>query len=745
LIEEGATDNLMDYGRPPGTKLWKYQWDLIHDPENVLFSWTEEGEEGAAIIEFPTCTKMEIERFRAAYIHGNSVSFIKDKGFGFSADDIKLLDGKKYDVIGITVSEDVDFWPHTINPTVEIKNEYAYFNLGNGVEFYTSEDDYRNKGVEDYLFPDTETKKQSWETELNGLKQSLLNNLKEDNPSELLKELAILPESETNRLTDKEKDDILNYLATVNSKPSFSCVEWPEILSKVSVESKGNTPLDEDWVIESIKQFISDQEEEQDIVEFYNTHASGDIRKDEASEDRYFLYKHSNNKVNLYANKYADVGLELSSTTEMSFNILTNRESIEFNIDFKDLANEQLILRFRTKDLADFENQFNDLGYDGAQMKKAMTNRLWAALYKTKDFHEFRTLVKYIPDRLSHDEKTKCINTIYDESKGKFTTDEHNIICSLIENVNSSDDAEKMVAWLKSNPQILDKLFSSIDDWSADKFSSIAEAVLVLYYKQDKGIVIAEGKDVDAENLFEWNPPGNTNKFQFDIPESWDDYWSQAEKIRDDTYTISYSTKYENEKFVIKSTYHFVDGPSNYSFSFDPFETVSVYFAVDNKHVKAGGWTVPMPSIYLAWLINQGERDANQTMLSIGTTAVSMAFGIGELNLALKGSKYIKVAITGTLLIKNINDFLLENDGYKDEIRELLGQDFVTKYKQISNIIDVVLISKQTISGELEEKVNALGMAWNKIDEQNLKQLETKYPELYKLINREIEKIKSLQ
>ncbi|MFO8000376.1 MAG: hypothetical protein R6U46_03970, partial [Marinilabilia sp.] len=46
LIEEGRSDNLMDYGRPPGTKLWKYQWDLIHDPEGVLFAWTEEKEEG---------------------------------------------------------------------------------------------------------------------------------------------------------------------------------------------------------------------------------------------------------------------------------------------------------------------------------------------------------------------------------------------------------------------------------------------------------------------------------------------------------------------------------------------------------------------------------------------------------------------------------------------------------------------------------------------------------------------------
>jgi hypothetical protein len=84
--------------------------------------------------------------------------------------------------------------------------------------------------------------------------------------SELLKELAILPETETHRFTDKEKDDILNYLATVNSKPLFSCVDWQVIIRKVSVLSKGNTPSDEyssDRVIESITQFIKSQEEDQ--------------------------------------------------------------------------------------------------------------------------------------------------------------------------------------------------------------------------------------------------------------------------------------------------------------------------------------------------------------------------------------------------------------------------------------------------------------------------------------------------
>jgi hypothetical protein len=42
----GATNNLMDYAAPTATQLNKYQWDLIHDPENMLFAWLEDEEEG---------------------------------------------------------------------------------------------------------------------------------------------------------------------------------------------------------------------------------------------------------------------------------------------------------------------------------------------------------------------------------------------------------------------------------------------------------------------------------------------------------------------------------------------------------------------------------------------------------------------------------------------------------------------------------------------------------------------------
>ena len=37
----------MDYSGTQATKLYKYQWDYIHDPQTMLFAWAEEEEEGA--------------------------------------------------------------------------------------------------------------------------------------------------------------------------------------------------------------------------------------------------------------------------------------------------------------------------------------------------------------------------------------------------------------------------------------------------------------------------------------------------------------------------------------------------------------------------------------------------------------------------------------------------------------------------------------------------------------------------
>ena len=42
VFKEKSTQNLMDY--TGGTELWKYQWDLIHDPEMVVMGSLDEDE-----------------------------------------------------------------------------------------------------------------------------------------------------------------------------------------------------------------------------------------------------------------------------------------------------------------------------------------------------------------------------------------------------------------------------------------------------------------------------------------------------------------------------------------------------------------------------------------------------------------------------------------------------------------------------------------------------------------------------
>jgi len=44
VLSEGTTNNLLDYNG--GTALYKYQWDLIHDPQKIWFAWMEEEGEG---------------------------------------------------------------------------------------------------------------------------------------------------------------------------------------------------------------------------------------------------------------------------------------------------------------------------------------------------------------------------------------------------------------------------------------------------------------------------------------------------------------------------------------------------------------------------------------------------------------------------------------------------------------------------------------------------------------------------
>ncbi|MFT3737208.1 MAG: hypothetical protein QM786_00440 [Breznakibacter sp.] len=49
VFPEKSTSNLLDYAG--GTELWKYQWDLIHDPEMILLGFLQDESEGAMVVK----------------------------------------------------------------------------------------------------------------------------------------------------------------------------------------------------------------------------------------------------------------------------------------------------------------------------------------------------------------------------------------------------------------------------------------------------------------------------------------------------------------------------------------------------------------------------------------------------------------------------------------------------------------------------------------------------------------------
>ncbi len=101
-FNKGTTKNLLDYSN--STELWKYQWDLIHNPERIWFSWLEEEEEGASVIDRPGKVRAIIELVRYAYACDKS---IKLESGTPSTNNITLGDSHKYGFIGIYIKGDV--------------------------------------------------------------------------------------------------------------------------------------------------------------------------------------------------------------------------------------------------------------------------------------------------------------------------------------------------------------------------------------------------------------------------------------------------------------------------------------------------------------------------------------------------------------------------------------------------------------------------------------------------------------
>ena len=96
-LTKGSTDNLMDYGK--GTRLHKYQWDLVHDPKAML-GWFQEQEESAS---YDFCEVMFQDKLNA--IRAANLAKEEEVSFDWSGEamDCKLW-GKKVGALSLEVA-----------------------------------------------------------------------------------------------------------------------------------------------------------------------------------------------------------------------------------------------------------------------------------------------------------------------------------------------------------------------------------------------------------------------------------------------------------------------------------------------------------------------------------------------------------------------------------------------------------------------------------------------------------------
>ncbi|MEJ5266148.1 MAG: hypothetical protein WHT29_12610, partial [Bacteroidales bacterium] len=114
ILPQGTTDNLMDYSGQEATALYKYQWDLIHNPQRVWFAWLEDEEEGATqLTQDPICVQKFLEQYRYAFVKKQKLIYPKDgyPYFGHYANNIKLLDGNTYKKIHISIYQNIGAVP----------------------------------------------------------------------------------------------------------------------------------------------------------------------------------------------------------------------------------------------------------------------------------------------------------------------------------------------------------------------------------------------------------------------------------------------------------------------------------------------------------------------------------------------------------------------------------------------------------------------------------------------------------
>ena len=119
-LSKGSTANLMDYGK--GTRLHKYQWDLVHNPQAML-GWFQQEEEGAmvGITSDDDNVMALLDSIRSANINEkkslNTTSFIKNRVYTYKGS--VTIDEEKIDLL-------VEHWYWSGNHQINPSQEYSY-------------------------------------------------------------------------------------------------------------------------------------------------------------------------------------------------------------------------------------------------------------------------------------------------------------------------------------------------------------------------------------------------------------------------------------------------------------------------------------------------------------------------------------------------------------------------------------------------------------------------------------------
>ncbi len=305
----------------------------------------------------------------------------------------------------------------------------------------------------------------------------------------------------------------------------------------------------------------------------------------------------------------------------------------------------------------------------------------------------------------------------------------------LLRLIKDGNQAEIILSKIKSK-KYDKKLVKTLSNFKSISFSNVANGLSWLYYTQNKNKILESGKNVSAENFYIWEPFGNVReKYSAYLD---DPSYSTFIDWYKNTRMYSYSVHNQNDGRLRIHAVGIATGlrTSHYDFYIEPLETVSVYFASKNKYVNIEDYTVVMPGILFAWIIDQGEREANQMMLELGITAASFYLGGAAI---IKASGQMGKIFNAILFVKGFSDILILSKNR--EIVDLLGEDFISKYSDLINIIDCVLIFKEFADDEIASKISLLLRSWNGINDRNKMDLKDKHPNVFNYLQTEIEKL----